>query len=127
MKANTKNFVLLLMSALMTGSIWSSWLIADAETTPAIGYGNKGLRSFFNRHPRMRKAAKAAAIGAGIGTGVGLVTGGSIAGSAAGSAGRSAGFSLVRTSKPWQKAKGKLTSKRPKSQSNSVAGRKNKE
>lgn len=77
----------------------------------------KGLRSFLRRHPRIRKAAKAGAIGAGIGTGVGLVTGGSVAGSAASSAGRSAGFSLVRTSKPWQKAKSKVVSnKRSKKQ-----------
>lgn len=67
-----------------------------------------GFHGFFQRHPRLRKAAKAAAIGAGVGTGVGLITGASVAGSAAMGAGRGAAVSGVRTSKTYAKTKDKL-------------------
>jgi hypothetical protein len=95
----------------IAGSILWYGQTAQAFSQNGTVLALKGFRGFFDRHPRVRKAAKSAAIGAGIGTGVGIITGAGVAGSAAGGAARSGGFSLVRTSKTWKKGKEKLTKK----------------
>lgn len=103
---------LLVVSTLMSaaGATFVASLEAEANQAPGEVYALKGFHSFFDRHPRLRKASKAAVLGAGIGTGLGIVTGGAMGGAAAGAA-RGGGFSLVRTSKTWQKAKNKVKGK----------------
>jgi len=106
----TKYFVLLLTASLLAsaaGAVFVTSLEADAYQASGELYALKGFHSFFDRHPRLRKASKAAVLGAGIGTGLGIVTGGAMGGAGAGAA-RGGGFSLVRTSKTWQKAKNKV-------------------